>query len=231
MSKASPKGLPASCSSLSGPVFPPAKKRREVEVDVRCGHKKKESRAVQMRTIIGGGNGGTNLGHLFQFAADQFSDAGALLSAQHIERERERESRNILKTHIASRTHKPLTFSKNRLRGLKNTLIQARFVSLHIYGFPTFVLKMFKYVQIPEFFRNHFYRGLHNTYSKKFGKNVPKKVAYRLVPIRSRFSEKKKKADFIYFECFLMFQNRFFKRSNGLEDIEFISKEQIRAYK
>ncbi|KAL4556058.1 hypothetical protein LXL04_038698 [Taraxacum kok-saghyz] len=40
--------------------------------------------AVQMRTIIGGGNGGTNLGHLFQFAADQFSDAGALLSAQHI---------------------------------------------------------------------------------------------------------------------------------------------------
>ncbi|KAL4570638.1 hypothetical protein LXL04_026297 [Taraxacum kok-saghyz] len=42
------------------------------------------SRAVQMRTIIGGGNGGTNLGHLFQFAADQFSDAGALLSAQHI---------------------------------------------------------------------------------------------------------------------------------------------------
>ncbi|KAL4558235.1 hypothetical protein LXL04_036433 [Taraxacum kok-saghyz] len=40
--------------------------------------------AVQMRTIIGGGNGGTNLGHLFQFAADQFSDAGALLSVQHI---------------------------------------------------------------------------------------------------------------------------------------------------
>ncbi|KAL4555996.1 hypothetical protein LXL04_038631 [Taraxacum kok-saghyz] len=45
-----------------------------------------EPRAVQMRTIIGGGNGGTNLGHLFQFAADQFSDAGALLSAQHIRR-------------------------------------------------------------------------------------------------------------------------------------------------
>ncbi|KAL4583166.1 hypothetical protein LXL04_007732 [Taraxacum kok-saghyz] len=41
-------------------------------------------RAVQMRTIIGGGNGGTNLGHLFKFAAYQFSDAGALLSAQHI---------------------------------------------------------------------------------------------------------------------------------------------------
>ncbi|KAL4568706.1 hypothetical protein LXL04_024321 [Taraxacum kok-saghyz] len=41
-------------------------------------------RAVQMRTIIGGGNGGTNLGHLFQFAANQFSDAGALLSAQHM---------------------------------------------------------------------------------------------------------------------------------------------------
>ncbi|KAL4589778.1 hypothetical protein LXL04_002688 [Taraxacum kok-saghyz] len=45
---------------------------------------REEWRAVQMRTIIGGGNGGTNLGHLFQFAADQFSDAGALLSAQHI---------------------------------------------------------------------------------------------------------------------------------------------------
>ncbi|KAL4559729.1 hypothetical protein LXL04_031874 [Taraxacum kok-saghyz] len=41
-------------------------------------------RAVQIRTIIGGGNGGTNLGHLFQFAANQFSAAGALLSAQHI---------------------------------------------------------------------------------------------------------------------------------------------------
>ncbi|KAL4567944.1 hypothetical protein LXL04_023540 [Taraxacum kok-saghyz] len=39
-------------------------------------------RAVQMRTINGGGNGGTNLGHLFHFSADQFSDAGALLSAQ-----------------------------------------------------------------------------------------------------------------------------------------------------
>ncbi|KAL4577416.1 hypothetical protein LXL04_013525 [Taraxacum kok-saghyz] len=43
-----------------------------------------DKRAVQMRTIIGGGNGGTNLGHLFQFAADQISDAGALLSAQHM---------------------------------------------------------------------------------------------------------------------------------------------------
>ncbi|KAL4582168.1 hypothetical protein LXL04_006710 [Taraxacum kok-saghyz] len=31
-----------------------------------------DRRAVQMRTIIGGGNGGTNLGHLFQFAADQY---------------------------------------------------------------------------------------------------------------------------------------------------------------
>ncbi|KAL4564397.1 hypothetical protein LXL04_028461 [Taraxacum kok-saghyz] len=41
---------------------------------------RERERAVQMRTIIGGGNGGTNLGHLFQFAADQFSDAGALLS-------------------------------------------------------------------------------------------------------------------------------------------------------
>ncbi|KAL4579214.1 hypothetical protein LXL04_015352 [Taraxacum kok-saghyz] len=41
-------------------------------------------RAVQMRTIIGFENGGTNLGHLFHFAADQFSVAGALSSAQHI---------------------------------------------------------------------------------------------------------------------------------------------------
>ncbi|KAL4578755.1 hypothetical protein LXL04_014886 [Taraxacum kok-saghyz] len=46
--------------------------------------KSRSKRAVQMRTIIGRGNGGTNLGHLFQFAANQFSDAGALLSAQHI---------------------------------------------------------------------------------------------------------------------------------------------------
>ncbi|KAL4583036.1 hypothetical protein LXL04_007600 [Taraxacum kok-saghyz] len=51
--------------------------------------------AVQMRTIIGGGNGGTNLGHLFHFAADQFSDAGALLSAQHI-------------TIIGQRTNEPI---------------------------------------------------------------------------------------------------------------------------
>ncbi|KAL4563022.1 hypothetical protein LXL04_027053 [Taraxacum kok-saghyz] len=41
-------------------------------------------RAVQMRTIIGFENGGTNLGHLFHFAADHFSVAGALSSAQHI---------------------------------------------------------------------------------------------------------------------------------------------------
>ncbi|KAL4591963.1 hypothetical protein LXL04_004940 [Taraxacum kok-saghyz] len=47
-------------------------------------YKKRFLRAVQMRTIIGGGNGGTNLGHLFHFAVDQFFDAGALLSAQHI---------------------------------------------------------------------------------------------------------------------------------------------------
>ncbi|KAL4585117.1 hypothetical protein LXL04_009732 [Taraxacum kok-saghyz] len=45
---------------------------------------RERERAVQMRTIIGGGNGGTNLGHLFKFAADQFFDAGALLSAQHM---------------------------------------------------------------------------------------------------------------------------------------------------
>ncbi|KAL4565986.1 hypothetical protein LXL04_030095 [Taraxacum kok-saghyz] len=40
--------------------------------------------AVQMRTIIGFENGGTNLGHLFHFAVDQFSVAGALPLAQHI---------------------------------------------------------------------------------------------------------------------------------------------------
>ncbi|KAL4578652.1 hypothetical protein LXL04_014781 [Taraxacum kok-saghyz] len=40
--------------------------------------------AVQMRTIIGFENGGTNLGHLFHFAADQFSVAGALPPVQHI---------------------------------------------------------------------------------------------------------------------------------------------------
>ncbi|KAL4560603.1 hypothetical protein LXL04_032756 [Taraxacum kok-saghyz] len=45
---------------------------------------RERERAVQMRTIIRGGNGGTNLGHLFQFAANQFSAAGALLSAQHM---------------------------------------------------------------------------------------------------------------------------------------------------
>ncbi|KAL4588186.1 hypothetical protein LXL04_001068 [Taraxacum kok-saghyz] len=37
-----------------------------------------KSRAVQIRTIIEFENGGTNLGHLFHFAADQFSVAGAL---------------------------------------------------------------------------------------------------------------------------------------------------------
>ncbi|KAL4565354.1 hypothetical protein LXL04_029446 [Taraxacum kok-saghyz] len=42
------------------------------------------TRAVQMRTIIGFENVGTNLGHLFHFAADQFSVAGALSPAQHI---------------------------------------------------------------------------------------------------------------------------------------------------
>ncbi|KAL4583683.1 hypothetical protein LXL04_008266 [Taraxacum kok-saghyz] len=41
-------------------------------------------RTVQMRTIIGFENGGTNLGHLFHSAADQFSVAGALPPAQHI---------------------------------------------------------------------------------------------------------------------------------------------------
>ncbi|KAL4574044.1 hypothetical protein LXL04_020866 [Taraxacum kok-saghyz] len=39
---------------------------------------------IQMRTIIGFENGRTNLGHLFHFAADQFSVAGALPSTQHI---------------------------------------------------------------------------------------------------------------------------------------------------
>ncbi|KAL4573122.1 hypothetical protein LXL04_019917 [Taraxacum kok-saghyz] len=54
------------------------------KIKLKSDNCKIDDRAVQMRTIIGGGNGGTNLGHLFQFAADQFSDAGALLSAQHM---------------------------------------------------------------------------------------------------------------------------------------------------
>ncbi|KAL4571794.1 hypothetical protein LXL04_018559 [Taraxacum kok-saghyz] len=41
-------------------------------------------RTVQMRTIIEFENGGTNLGHLFHSAADQFSVAEALPPAQHI---------------------------------------------------------------------------------------------------------------------------------------------------
>ncbi|KAL4554986.1 hypothetical protein LXL04_037596 [Taraxacum kok-saghyz] len=41
-------------------------------------------RAVQMRTIIGFENGGTNLDHLFHFAADQFFVAGALPPDQHL---------------------------------------------------------------------------------------------------------------------------------------------------
>ncbi|KAL4572232.1 hypothetical protein LXL04_019002 [Taraxacum kok-saghyz] len=85
-------------------------------------------RTVQMRTIIGGGNGGTNLGHLFQFAADQFSDAGALLSAQHIFVPPFSNliiCWDLLRTHIFLRTRelpqfpispKPLFLSKNRLR-------------------------------------------------------------------------------------------------------------------
>ncbi|KAL4555618.1 hypothetical protein LXL04_038242 [Taraxacum kok-saghyz] len=42
------------------------------------------SLAVQMRTIIGFENGGTNLGHLFHFAADQFSVAGVLPSVHRM---------------------------------------------------------------------------------------------------------------------------------------------------
>ncbi|KAL4575023.1 hypothetical protein LXL04_021863 [Taraxacum kok-saghyz] len=68
-------------------------KNEQEEEDGKSGEERRErerererERAVQMRTIIGGGNGGTNLGHLFHFAADQFSDAGALLSAQHMNR-------------------------------------------------------------------------------------------------------------------------------------------------
>ncbi|KAL4568000.1 hypothetical protein LXL04_023599 [Taraxacum kok-saghyz] len=92
-------------------------------------------RAVQMRSIIGFENGGTNPGHLFYFAANQFSIAVALSSAQHIYSHICSSVLNFnnyshLNQQLGSfensyitenpRTHKPLIISKNRLREPKN---------------------------------------------------------------------------------------------------------------
>ncbi|KAL4577400.1 hypothetical protein LXL04_013509 [Taraxacum kok-saghyz] len=127
------------------------------------------------------------------------------------ERERERESQNLLRTHIFPKTPKPLTFSKNRLRGAKNRsntspVAKKKFrknnfffkkklcicakkkfrAYMHILRF------CFKNAQIPEIFLKFFYRSLYNTY------------------LKTNFNDSKR---------FEESRNRFFERNNGLGDI------------
>ncbi|KAL4579779.1 hypothetical protein LXL04_015944 [Taraxacum kok-saghyz] len=81
--------VPGSIETRVNPCGGMAHKRRRhsskcVYVNDPCTARRAILRAVQMRTFIGFENGGTNLGYLFHFAADQFSVAGALPPAQHI---------------------------------------------------------------------------------------------------------------------------------------------------
>ncbi|KAL4591517.1 hypothetical protein LXL04_004485 [Taraxacum kok-saghyz] len=169
-----------------------------------------------MRTIIVGGNEGTNLGHLFQFAADQFSDAGALLSAQHMERIKYNTKRivmciaaricslvpkfkkcwDLLRTHIFPRTRelpqfpispKPLFLSKNRIRDPPKPFFKQK---LEIC---TYAKKQnWKYAHIQFFF---------DTYAKFLRKKIV-------------FSEKKIFAIGLVFEQFLAHRSRFFEKLN-----------------
>ncbi|KAL4555832.1 hypothetical protein LXL04_038461 [Taraxacum kok-saghyz] len=80
--------------------------------------------AVQVRTIIGFENGGTNIGHLFYFAADQLS------------RERERELGSFQNSYIP----------ENNFVGLKITQKQAR--SQKTFSEKTIFFLIFAYVQL-----------------------------------------------------------------------------------
>ncbi|KAL4582459.1 hypothetical protein LXL04_007009 [Taraxacum kok-saghyz] len=84
------------------------------------------------------------------------------------------------------RTHKPLTFSKNRLRGAKNrsNLRLFAYMQKKIRAYVHVLRFCFKNSQIPEIFLKFFYRSLYTTYLKGFftkkfeKKRKKKKVAY-----------------------------------------------------
>ncbi|KAL4578827.1 hypothetical protein LXL04_014958 [Taraxacum kok-saghyz] len=124
-------------------------------------------------------------------------------------------NRDLLRTHIFSRTPKPLTFSKNRLRVAKNRSniipVAKKFPKKRLFFFKNFAYVQkncfaymhilsfcFKNAQIPEFFLKFFYRSLYNTYLKGF----------------NFFS-----ANFNNNERFGGSRSRFFERNNGLGDI------------
>ncbi|KAL4571877.1 hypothetical protein LXL04_018644 [Taraxacum kok-saghyz] len=155
------------------------------------------------------------------------------------------ESRSFENSYIPEnpRTPKPLTFSKNRLRGAKNRsnispVAKKNFrknnfffpKTLHICkkkirAYVRLLRFCFKNAQIPEIFLKFVYRSLYTTYLKGFVKKNLKKNAkkknciYAKVEKKISFFRKKFSANFIHSKRFGGFRSRFFERNNGLGDI------------
>ncbi|KAL4566301.1 hypothetical protein LXL04_030415 [Taraxacum kok-saghyz] len=92
------------------------------------------------------------------------------------------------------RTNKPLTFSKNRLRGAKNRSNTSPVANFFFEKTTFFFFKNFAYVQIFFFSYVHIFLSLNNTYLKGFvkknlKKNAKKKCTYAKIKKKFVFSE------------------------------------------
>ncbi|KAL4568736.1 hypothetical protein LXL04_024351 [Taraxacum kok-saghyz] len=126
--------------------------------------------------------------------------------------DRNNESRSFENSYIPEnpRTPKPLTFSKNRLRGAKNRSNISPVAKNFFRKNDFFFSKNFAYVQ--SFFVCICAQSLYNTYLKRFVKKNLKKNAKKK---KLHICTKNKKKLHI---C-KRFRSRFFERNNGLGDI------------
>ncbi|KAL4554485.1 hypothetical protein LXL04_039316 [Taraxacum kok-saghyz] len=138
---------------------------------------------------------------------------------------RERESRSFENSYIPEnpRTPKPLTFSKNRLRGAKNRLNISPVAKKNFRKNNFFFFKKFAYVQK----KNFVHISLYTTYLKGFVKKNLKKKRKKKSCIYAKIKKKsclyakveKKYPNFIHSKRFGGFRSRFFEMNNGLGDI------------
>ncbi|KAL4584236.1 hypothetical protein LXL04_008830 [Taraxacum kok-saghyz] len=141
-------------------------------------------------------------------------------------RERERESRSFENSYIPEnpKTPKPLTFSKNRLRGAKNRSNTSPVAN----KFPKKQLFFFKNLHMCKKQFVHMCISIYNTYLKGFVKKnlkknakKKKKIAYmqKLKKKVAHMQKLKKNPNFNDSKRFEESRSRFFERNNGLGDI------------
>ncbi|KAL4562986.1 hypothetical protein LXL04_027017 [Taraxacum kok-saghyz] len=135
-----------------------------------------------------------------------------------------KESRSFENSYIPEnpKTPKPLTFSKNRLRGAKNRSILSPVAKKNFRKNKFFFSKT---LHMGKFF---FFAYMHGFVKKKFEKKRKKKVAYMqkkkkkvayMQQKKISFFSKFFSANFNYYERFGESRSRFFERNNGLGDI------------